>query len=262
MASPRGVRDNEKMSRVLGFFGLLSVLTGCGGTDVGNGRSIKLELQGYEDPAFTQSQSLTLESGVHIESLFVSVDRISFEPAVNGSCADRPELEDVDLPGPVVANLVGEGVLGGAPVLSDQDAALCEFEFRYQPLELADAPEGTPAALDGLSLRMTGERADGSAFVVESRLGEELELEARDGVPFGVEEGNNAMLLSFELSTWVEALALDGLTGPVLINEDENQDRLERFEEAVKRSARLLRDVDGDGDVDIDERAEGAELAD
>jgi len=244
------------------LLGLMSALTACGGTDVGNGRSIKLELQGYEDPAFNQAQSLTLESGVLIESLFVNVDRLSFEPAVNGSCDDRPELDDVDLPGPVVANLVGEGVLGGAPVLPEQDASLCEFEFRYQPLDLGVAPAGAPAEMEGLSIRMTGERADGTTFVVESRLGEELELEAREGSPFTVGEGTNALLLSFEIGSWVEALTLDGLTGPAIIDEEQNQDRLERFEEAVKRSARLLRDDDDDGEVDIDERSEGAELAD
>lgn len=96
-----------------------------------------------------------------------------------------------------------------------------------------------------------------------AELSERLELRSA-GDPFTLEEGDAALVLAFDLGAWVEALDLASLTagtdGSIMVAKDTGDDAiekaLERFEEAVKESARLVRDGDGDAELDDDEEDE------
>lgn len=57
-------------------------------------------------------------------------------------------------------------------------------------------------------------------------------------------------LVAYQLGGWIDTLDLDSLAGPsIVIDEDQNDDRLDAFEEAVKLSAELY-DDDDDGAID------------
>jgi len=241
---------------------MLVAAVGCGpqgGTDVGNGRTVKLQLNAYEDPALTEAQSITTSGGVRIDAAWVAVDRVRFVPSSN---CEEAETE-IDIEGPLVADLVGVGVLGGPPQFPVTSDAFCSLRLGFHELESGMEPMGSPPELVGRSIRVEGERADGATFVVTSKLSDRVELEARDGVPFTLPAGDNALFVAFEIGSWVNALALDGLgPGPLVIDDTQNTDRLSAFEDAVEASIRLLRDDDEDGQLDPEEVGDGEELAD
>ena len=244
---------------------LVTALVACtacgpqGGTDVGNGATVTLQLEAYEDTALTQSQSITTAAGERIDAIWVAVDRLRFVPATN---CDEAETE-IDIEGPLVADLVGSGVLGGPPMFAVVGESFCELRLGFRELEAEVAPPGSPPDLVGSSIRVVGERADGAAFEVSSKLNERIELEASDDGAFSLTVGDNPLFIAFEVGSWMNALALDGLgPGPLVIDESQNSDRLDAFENAVTESIRLLRDGDEDGELDPDEIEAGDELAD
>jgi hypothetical protein len=241
-------------------------LVGCGpsaGTDVGNGRT-GFNLQGYEQvdgaAAPSTSEGITLSTGVVVESLYMVVDKIRLVPGTNCSEDDGAEF---DLAGPLVANLVGAGVFGGVPQFETAVGSFCEFEMDFHRLEADDTvPAASPDALVDRSILMYGTTLSGDRFTVESELNEEFKLDAKDGA-FTLDASQHSLVLAFEIGSWVASLDLDTLgPGDIAINSSDNQDRLNDFEDAVKRSAKLFRDGDKDGELDENERADGEELAD
>ena len=218
---------------------------------------MKLQLEAYEGTALTQSQSITTSGGVRVDAIWMAVNDVRFVPATN---CEESETE-IDVEGPFVADLVGSGILGGAPQFPVSGEVFCELRVGFRELEVA--PPGAPSELVGRSIRVEGERADGVAFVVSSKLSERVELEASDEAGFTLPAGNNPLFIAFEIGSWMDALALDALgTDPIVVDDTENTDRLSSFEDAVKDSIRLLRDGDEDGELDPDEAEAGDELAD
>lgn len=230
-----------------------------GGTDVGNGATVKLQLEAYEGSTLTQSQSITTSGGVRVDAIWMAVDRLRFVPATD---CEESETE-IDVEGPFVADLVDIGVLGGPPEFPVSGDVFCELRVGFRELEAASVPPGAPPELVGRSIRVVGERADGTPFVVSSKLDERVELESSDEGGFTLPAGSNPLFIAFEIGSWVDALGLDSLgVGPIVVDENENGDRLSDFEDAVKDSIRLLRDGDEDGELDPDEVEAGDELAD
>src|SRR4030095_6144152 len=82
-----------------------------GGTDVGNGvtGTVELDLRAYEQLPNQHTQSLPLQDGTRIDELWLGVDPIRLRPGTNCSDGDT----EVDVKGPLIADLLGEGVLGG-----------------------------------------------------------------------------------------------------------------------------------------------------
>lgn len=240
----------------------LAFSVGCGpqgGTDVGNGATVTLQLEAYEEAALTQSQSITTTAGVRVDAIWVAVDRLHFVPATD---CDEAETE-IDVEGPFVADLVGNGVVGGPPEFPVSGDVFCELRVGFRELEAELVPPGAPPELVGRSIRVIGERADGTPFVVASKLDERIELEASDEGGFTLPVGRNPLFIAFEIGSWMDALALESLgPGPITVDDEQNSDRLSDFEDAVKDSIRLLRDGDEDGELDPDELEAGGELAD
>lgn len=248
----RGVRSSTTV-----LAGMLAVV-GCGpqgGTDVGNGATVVLDLEGFEQAPAVQPQALDLVDGTRIDGLWMVVDRVRFRPGAD--CAGEDPESDVD--GPLVADLIGGGFVGGRVSFSVPAGPFCRLRVGFHRLEEA-VPAGAPAELAGQSILVRGARADGVPFTVASELGEELELKARGGA-FTLPEGESPLVLGYEVGSWIAALDLGGLSGPtILIDKNGDTVRLEAFEAAVKDSAELFKDEDGDGALSPAERAPGSEL--
>jgi hypothetical protein len=229
-----------------------------GGTDVGNGAQVSLNLSAYEAPPAPAPQALPLGDGASISELWMVVDRLKLRPAADCTI----ETEDIEIEGPLVANLVDEGVLGGAASVTVPAGPYCRFRIGFEKLEGAIVG-GAPAELAGLSLLMKGTRSDGTPFTVRSDASDDFELEARNGA-FELAPGENPLFLAYDVAPWMTALALGSLPGgsPIVVDEDQNADRLDAFEDAVKASGRLFRDGDDDGALGEDEHEDGDELAD
>ena len=238
---------------VCGAFGL--ALVGCGpqgGTDVGNGfTTVELELAAVTKPK-TTAQAITLEDGVVIQHIYFVIAEISLERREGGECEDSGE---VDLHGPFVADLTGAGIIGGAPSFPKVGDAFCELKVGYHRLEADDAPAGAPVEALDRSVFVTGQRADGTPFTIASRRDDEMELTAGPKGSFSLAKGLNRLFLAFELQSWISAVDLNSLGDkPIVIDNSNNADRLLLFEKAVEQSARLFRDDDGDGVLDLNEQ--------
>jgi len=235
-----------------------SLLLGCGGpksgTDVGNGRQISLQIRAYEELA---QRSTTLQDGARIDELWMVVGRIRLRP---GADCDSDDSE-VDIRGPVVVDLLG-GTTPAMPLLIDSESgSFCELRIAFEKAETGELPAGAPAGLADQSILMRGVRADGTAFEVVSDVNDEYKLGPKTE-SFQLPVGGNPLLLAYELGAWMEALDLDNLMGdPVLVTKDENSGNVSDFEDAVKKSVKLVRDGDDDGVLDAEELDEENELA-
>lgn len=244
-AAPAPIRPRGALLRALLAAGAALLALRCGpkaGTDVGNGASVSLDLRAYQAPPSAKPQSLTLADGVRIDELWMVVDQIRLRPG--SSCSGNDS--DVDVEGPLVADLLEGGVLGGPAAFPVQAGPFCELRVGFHKLEGAP-PVGAPADLQGRSLLIRGARADGVPFLVQSELGDRFELKAKGGA-FSLPEGRSPLFLAYELDAWMSALDLASIPGAsVVVSKDENKDRLDAFELAVKQSARLFRDQNDDG---------------
>jgi len=254
----------DQCSRIA-FTALVALLlTACGpeaGTAVGNGRTISFELQGYEDTSSTATQSITLSSGTRLDTVYMVVERLRLVPGTDCGAEEDDNDDESDIDGPFVANLLEGGVLDGAPGFTTESESFCRFRLKFKELDIAEAPAETPAELADQSIRITGTRSDGIAFTVESAVSDTFKLDATGG-SFKLQPGEHPFIVGYELSAWVSALALDTLNSdPIVINSRQNSDRLDVFEDAVKASARLFRDQNGDGELSATEHDSGSALA-
>jgi hypothetical protein len=229
----------------------------CSGTDVGNGRTtVELNVKGYEAVA-ASAQAMTLTSGTRIDELYLVIGRVRLQP---GEGCEGEDDGAIDVDGPLVADLVGDKFVAGAVRFDTVAGSFCKLRFDFQ--KLGDgSPAAAPAALAGLSMLVTGTRSDGVPFTIRSDRTEQVELGAQNAFSLG--EGENDLFLGYEVSSWIDAAALDELDGnPIVVDKDNNPDRLEAFEEAVKASSRLFGDGDGDGELGDDEHDDDDSLAD
>lgn len=234
-------------------------LVGCGGgpksgTDVGNGREIRLQIRAYEEAT---QRSTTLQDGARVDELWMVVGRIRMTPGADCDSDD----DKVDIEGPVVVDLLGETAPSMPLLIGSESGSFCQLRVAFEKATAEELPAGAPAGLAEQSVVMRGVRADGTPFEVISDVNDEYSLEAKDGT-FELPVGGNPLFLAYELGAWMTALDLDNLTGdPILVSKDENSGNLSDFEDAVKGSAKLLRDGDEDGELDADELDEDNELA-
>lgn len=235
---------------------LVACTTPTGGTDIGNGIvAVQLDLQGYDGRAVPRR--LDMVTGDRIDEAMIAIERLRLEPG--DACADEAEEEkeaeerEDDVVGPILADLAGEGVQGGPLGFDVAASSFCELRL---DLHASDQ-------LDGAAVRLRGARADGVPFVVHSEEEGELSLRSR-GEPFSLMAGDAAVLLAFDLGAWVEAIDLGSLEpgpdGVIRIAEDSGDDEvqaaLQRFDDAVRASVRVVRDGDGDAVLDAEEQDE------
>lgn len=188
------------------------------------------------------------DADVIVERAFVVLDDVRFE---HGAQCDDGDERDADIPGPITVDLVADP----APLpLALEDDAYCRVRVRLTRAE--DLPSGAPAELEDASIVLEGTLPSGTAFTIRSRREPEAEIRSRDE-PFQLTQATSALILAFDIGLWLEGVDLEGAQadddGAIHIDDDQNDDRLERFEENVERAMELFHDLDHDGTLDADD---------
>jgi hypothetical protein len=228
--------------------------SGCTGSHVGNPSDLTVALTGYDEAA---PGALTLSTGIAIDEAWVVLARLRLRSAENCSRRDG----SIDVPAPLAAELVQPLVLPDPPVLAVEATRYCRVELQLG-LDEGGTLEGTPADLDGRSVLVRGTRRDAVPFELASTRRDPFRLDAEDD-PFALPEGESALLVSFAMNEWFDADALDAAEvserdGEPFITIDDRENRAlhDAFRDTLRASARLHRDIDGDGILDESDRAQ------
>jgi len=224
------------------------------GTDVGNGFTSKLNMQGYQRPAVS-ALSVQLGSGVSVDGFWVTSANYQFQSGSDCATATGP----VAFAGPVVADLIGAGFLGGPREIHTSGAPTCALEWSLSTLDATSLPSGAPAELAGSSVLLRGRRSDGVAFVVRSTSTSAIRIDADGGGTFAL--GSAAPIVGIDLEQVVNSLQLDSLSdNPIIIDDTHNADHLRDFESAIRDSSTLFGDNDNDGLLNPTEATSSNEL--
>lgn len=231
----------------------------CGptvGTDVGNGATIAVEMRGYDKQKTSAPLAVTLTDGTAIDAFWVVSSRFRMRRAASTTTCAGAGADEEKLAGPFVADLVGDGFIGGPPTFDTAAAGYCRLW-----LDIGDSkstlPTGAPSELEGASIFVRGKRRDGVPFRITSKLKADLRMDAKQGQPFVLPEGDSALFLAFPLDEILATSGIDLLVGTDIVVDTENEkETLKAFEDAFRDAARLFRDRNDDGNLDLDEARE------
>lgn len=203
------------------------------------------------DPSVVSIGGGASPSALIVHSAWIGVGDIRF---VRAEICDVPGETEIDVPGPIVADVTG------APYVVELELDADDYCRVRVPLDRVEAvPTGAPAELLDHSIVITGERADGTPFRIASRIEREADIRARTA-PFALDEAQRAVVLAFDFALWLGGIDLAAAVvspdGTIVVDEDDNRDVLDAFEANADRALRLFRDIDEDGALDVDERAE------
>ncbi len=199
------------------------------GTDTGNAMTVQ---------AGPVSQGRKATAPATIEAAWAGLADLRFEGCDEDD--DRTDLE-----GPFVVDLTGLNPLG---VARPTEQSLCALRLDLEPAD--DDGAGTPVEDDSLVLE--GTRSDGVPFQIRSDRTLSVRIEDDQGALAG-DDPERGLLLGFGVDAWLSGLDLDSAEpedGWILIDEDTDDDRLDRFEDNVELTLALLRDDDQDGAPD------------
>lgn len=227
------------------------------GTDVGNGLTVKLNLQAA--PELVAAQTRALAGGVTIDQLWVTTQRFRLTPGTE--CAKpAPHMPKIDIPGPAYADLLGAGFVGGPRMFDTKTGAYCKLEFEFDDAKKATLPAEAPPELADAAVFLRGRRGDGVVFTVRSRAKEALKLDAKDG-SFELGGQAQSLVVGFDLEEAIAALALESADGdPIVFDDTHNEMKLKAFEKVIRSSAKLFVDDDADGKLSPDEVDDEHEL--
>ncbi|MFO0612188.1 MAG: hypothetical protein U0414_06360 [Polyangiaceae bacterium] len=241
----------------LRFGGSLALVVACtasclprAGTDVGNGLTVKLNLQlAPELAATTESKKVLLADGAILDQLWVATAKYRLTPGANCSEPDPR----IDIPGPAFADLLGVGFVDGAKTFPTDGNTFCKLSFSFHEAAADALPAGVPLELGGASLFLRGHRADGVVFTVRSTMKDTLKLDATDG-SFELRGTDPALIVAFDLDAATAALELEALSGnPITIDDKTNPSALKAFDAALRKSAKLFDDEDKNGELSAGE---------
>ena len=236
----------------------LLILGACGGdqvgTSVGNPPRTTLDLVAFDGGGGAKRGNA---AGITLDKAFIVVDRIRLRDAARCEGDDRVQVE-----GPLVADLLGGGVLPAPAPVPLAGRRFCRFEMRWKQLTPADTlPQGADPGLAGLSMLVEGRTASGKRFVLRGEFLEDFRLDARGGA-FELPGQKESLFVGFDHAGWFDAAAIEAGSGdPVIISKNDNKTIYMSFRDAVQRSARLFRDTDGDGALGAGEHKDASALA-
>ena len=135
----------------------------------------------------------------------------------------------------------------------------CQVQLPFE--KAAPPPAGAPAELAGQSILIRGALPDGRKFELASTYSGTVRIEAPSAPGFVLDEAQPAVVLGFDLATWLGSVEWPSGSGDVRIDATNNEPLLRAFEARIARGVALFRDEDGDGELDIDpiELARGVE---
>ena len=165
---------------------------------------------------------------------------------------------EAELDGPLVADLLGDGLIGGPQELDLDSDRFCRFEATFAKVDDEELPAGAPAALADQSILVRGALDDGTPFQIASDIGDTLRLEPAEGDDFAVAPSTDCLLVALDPLSWLDDVYIEGAEhdGTIFIDDDENDDLLDAFEDAFKDSIDL-RSAEGGGCVAGPVLAEG-----
>lgn len=253
---PSGVSMTRSSLLALGLIAAAS----CGpkgGTDVGNGATVKLNVRGYEPAATSGAQSLKLESGVELDAVWVAIDKVRLQPG--GSCGGNDNA-NVDFEGPAFADLIGVGVVGEVPQFDIAGGDYCRLRVNLHDVTAEELPAGAPAELADSSVLVIGRRADGVPFTIRTDQKMELKLDAtRSSFDLA---GDEPLIIGFDLGALIDSVALDSFPGPTItIDTASTPSVVAQFDQALRTSPSLFRDENADGALSAPEHAQGKAIA-
>lgn len=246
------------------------LLGGCVATDVGNPDdgefAATVDFVGYEEETAPESSEpkvtgLTLASGVEIDRVVIGFDRFKLRDA--RQCEGDNEI-DIEMF--VVSELLEGSDYPELPRIVRDVRRFCRFELEVKKVSALDQPDGAPDDIVDRAVWIEGSLADGTPFTVETREDDKLRLEPAEGEFFELPDGESRLFLAFDMSTWFTDLSFDDVgeeeeedpfeDGVLRIDADVDEDWTKRFRENLVNSARLFRDLNDDGQLDAEERAE------
>jgi hypothetical protein len=226
---------------------LAAALSGCDATETGNPitqQTLALTARSSSDDVSLGDDS---DASLRVESAWILLGDMRF---VKSADCDRGSASRVDVEGPQALELVDNR---DALDLELEAARYCRVRVR---LEKAKDVSGAPAELEDHSIVLRGTRADDREFVVRSRRNFDLDLRSR-GDGFDLTGARGAMILAFDVATWLEGVDLEGAepssNGAIEIDEQSDRTRLGAFEDNVKEAMELFRDRDRDSKLDDDD---------
>ena len=159
--------------------------------------------------------------------------------------------------------MLASGTLAALRELEVPESGYCRFELRWDEFD-GTLPGSAPGDLAGASLLVTGQRGDGTPFVIRSERNDELRLDARDG-EFAIDEATVGLYVGLDASQLFSGIDIDGAVvsgdGTIRIEPGSNEDILSVFDGNVEAAARLFDDDDGNGALDAGERDDDDVLA-
>lgn len=237
--------------------------TNTAGTEIGNPETVSLSIVGI-NPTLAKLQTRLQSSGVSVTEARVVVDRIEFKAAED--CTQSSSESEIQYEGPYVANLLDNSSIPSLGDVTLPSGMYCKLKLRMAKLSKNDIPAGisdTDPIIDH-AFYVTGTRGDGTPFI--AKLEQNVDFELESSTPFSIgEDLSSALVLAFDLSTWMTGMDLDGAdvtSGSILIDKDHNSELLDQFQSNIQESAKLFRDKNEDGGLDSSETSGDNLLAD
>ena len=233
------------------IFILALALGGCVGTDVGNpgegAAEVELDARGYDSQS--NPGSLTLESGLRIDSAWLSMDGYQFKGGEG--CENTTDAIEK----PILVDVVSNTTVTETPSFDISVGDYCELDIAFVPWS-GDVPDGAPAQMQGLSILVEGARSDGTEFVLRSDADNFIQLAAQNNV-FALNEGREPLIVGFAIDEWFNEQTLDIIDAggsSIEIDAEANTSVLAQFQGDLRRSGRLFRDDDANGMLSFAER--------
>lgn len=224
---------------------ILAGLSGCtGGTETGNPPFAAA--LAYTGTSSAPDDYAIGERGAvaSVQSAWLDLEAVELSP--EGSCPG--DGQPLSLP----ALGVGDHAAGAhvETTFEARDGNFCTFTLPFRRAQRV--PSGAPSELQGRSVLLLGELADGTPFSVASDAEPRLELAAEDsGIELSSAEAS--LLVAFDFAAWLRAVPFGEATradGKLVVDRDHNPELLAAFEAALGAGVSLYRDANADGVLD------------
>lgn len=250
----------------MGFgFHWLGGCVGQPGTDTGNPSSVGIKFVGTRDTSLQKLSALASSPGADITEARIVLKNLDMDPLSTcltvGQETPGPDEFNFELLGPFVINLLDNTSIPALDVFQISSGPYCEIDLTFDPIESQDLPkEISPEdPIVGNALLVRGARQDGTNFVVRLKHDDRFRLEASSPTGFEIADSNGVarFFVSFDLTTWLTGVDLDSATvsadGTIHIDDANNNALLTPIVQNVIHSARLFRDLNGNGILEPEE---------
>lgn len=225
----------------------------CLGTEVGNPEdaSVSVQFEGVSQVA----SALSLSNGVTIDEVWISVGDFELwtsSPQNNSCGGPKLSLSQSTTFAELISAVEQPALLSEGVDISQYCRAKLKLKL---PKSKEVLPQGVPEPLRDYTILIRGHREDLVPF--ELRVKEQSVIKFESSQEEALTRSRNDLLISFELAQWFDAEALakllPGENGLILIDKAEQGAFVRDFTKRFKRSARLIKDKNADGHLQLEE---------